>query len=372
MIQDLRLYNISKTQQYIHSHFCFMSKLIKGNHNGVLGFWGFGDGEPAHPWVVKWRLSSYLKKHGAWRAIQVPFKFPSKAEMERSPAGPKESAPPKLTSGPASGLDFDSLKHRYTDLKLEALTLEQQIARVQPRPGQTNSLKAQAATLLQDKLAAKEREIAPLWSDLWAFQRAWAAERLVQTEVYASELTAAWKEFSRDLRARFVDAASYETMYQLIAQELWIADRLLASRNREHRRVALHIARQAAGDSLDQAENGWLAARIYEAYILPNLSLADPSGTRFPPLDNLLRESADVFRRNEEHGNVVRVVRMWIARAPSVQAADLGRVQIAMAYENMGEYKLALNELHQLKATNNIPRQVRVIAARLESVINSR
>lgn len=321
----------------------------------LVGVYAYVFGEPAQPWVVKWRISRYLKAHGAWRAPQVLFPFPSKQEMAKTPPSAKEPEAAKLTVGPQTKLDFEALKNQYVKLKLEALELERQLARLQARAGSSNSLQAPAATLLQQKLTEKEQSIAPLCADLWAFQRAWNTDREFVREVGAEDLLAAWAEFSRDLRGRFYDAASYDAMYQIIGEELWVADRLFPSRNPEHRRVALRIVRQAAADALDQAENGWLAARIYEAYVLPHLDLADPSGTRAPSPDGLLKECVGVFSRNDEAQNVIRTFALVVAKSPSPQAADAARVQLAMACENMGQYKLAVTYLKQVKATTNYP-----------------
>ena len=121
------------------------------------------------------------------------------------------------------------------------------------------------------------------------------------------------------------------------------------------RRVALRIIRQAVNDSLSQAENGWLAARICEAYVLPHVALAERSGGRNNPMsfETVLAECARVFSENEEPQNVVRAYAPMLAPPSTPATADRARQQIAQVYEQSGQYHLAVKFLKQIQATND-------------------
>ena len=63
-------------------------------------------------------------------------------------------------------------------------------------------------------------------------------------------------QLTADLQQKFEKAASYAEMYQLIGEELWVANRLLDSVNPEYVRAGMALALSASKHALKQAENG--------------------------------------------------------------------------------------------------------------------
>jgi hypothetical protein len=106
---------------------------------------------------------------------------------------------------------------------------------------------------------------------------------------------------------------------------------------------------------LDYAQNGWLAARIVEGYLWPNLDLADPTGNRRSPLnvENLLNDAADVFREADETENVMLSLQMLITKLPNSPRTDLARMQLSQVYEDEGNLNKALFYMKDMKSTNN-------------------
>ena len=331
-----------------------LAVVIAGAVLTALYFYNFG--EPAQPWVVKWRVYHYLHAHGAHHSPKLDFKFPTKAEMSRVPADAVAREALHLSVGPLTKKDFDVIKAQYITLQLEVLAQQDRVAQIQAKAAPGDTTTSNAVAQFQKSLEEKQTALEPLLSDLWAFQRAWEKERLTDEETGTDALNASWRNLSSELRARMSEAGSYDTMYEAINEELLVADRLLPSANPDHRRIALRIIRQAVNDSLSQAENGWLAARICEAYVLPHLSLAERSGGRNNPMsfDAILTECAGVFNQNDEPQNVVRAYeKMLVPPIVNVASADRARQQIAQAYQQAGEYKLAVKFLKQIQATND-------------------
>jgi tetratricopeptide (TPR) repeat protein len=223
----------------------------------------------------------------------------------------------------------------------------------------------------REELQARETSLAPVVSDLWDIQRAWQAEAEASGAVSSAEFAKSRDQFAAELRQKFEKAGSYAAMYQLIGQELWVARQLLDSVNPEYIRAGMTFALSASRHALSEAQNGWVAARICDGYLLPHLDMADDTNRRSRfNRDNLLTECADIFRRNEEFGGVVRTYQVALAAAGTPQKADTARAQISMAYEQAGDFKQALHYLREIKETNDFRWAMRR-APRLEQQLKS-
>lgn len=352
---------------------------------GVWGLWYYLT-HPPRPWLVRWQVTRYLKKHSTGGGFQVEFAFPSQAEMRRTP-------PPSagLLKGPRTGKDFDTLAAEYIRLKTELLQgerdlpdAERELKDLKPRleqyaqrlaegraggatnlavlEGQVNALRQRTAAL-EKRLAAlpelqkKEQALGPIVEDLWDFQRAWEKEMQAPAAVELRKLEEACDRLVAEVEQRLQEARSYEAMYKAIGQELWVAERLAASANPAHRRVAVRLALEASDHAQNDAMNGWLACRICEGYVWPHLDLATDSNRRslFHP-ETFLERCADVFRRNDDFATLARNYELALARAKTPQQRDSAHSQIAWAYEQGGELKNALYHLKQIKATNDYRR----------------
>jgi hypothetical protein len=333
---------------------------------------------PPRPWLVRWKLDRYLKKEAHSGNFKVDFPFPSKAEMARPK---KPAADLGLAKGARTGKEFDTLRSEYFALKREALRLEQNIGRramaivdetgapgattppsnetnITPDPKPSITVRENAARV---ELEAKEQALAPITDDLWDFQRRWAAES-GSPEGGTDNLARARADFARSIEQKIESAASYEAMYLAIGQELFVAKGLLKSHNPAHQKMAMTIAFTAARHALNHAVNGNVAARICEGYLLPNLDLATDTNPRSPfHQENFLNQCADLFRRNNEFDNVVRTYEMYLAGAKNPARADWARSQVATAYEDGGDPKMAIATIRQIRDTNAYSRLIRRI-----------
>lgn len=349
---------------------------------------------PKPAWLVKFQIKSYLKSNSAKSNFAVDFKFPPKSEMEKAPE--KKKLPDEKTwRGSLTKKDFYTLRDEYIKLKIEAFNIERDIneAKMLIRIANErlagkkddpilltalteNSTNAPAlpadSAALQEKvkslekeiaeksklLAEKEEQIKPLLADLIEYQLAFKDAFKGLDEGDNSQLSIAQNEFIRNLQQKFDEATTYAKMYEYIGQELWVAEKLFESKNPVHLVAALRMARQAARDALEWAQNYWLAARIYEAYILPNVELAGTSTggnrrNRFT-IEGLLNECANVFQMAEEQENEIRVYKTFLALVPDSPRADFIRVQLASIYDDRGDSGKAEKYISQIQNTNNI------------------
>ena len=318
-----------------------------------FGLWRYLTYSPP-AWLVRWKLDRYIKKHAGTGNFKVDFAFPSKAEMAKAPPRRDPSAAP--STGPRTGKDFEALRDEYFTLKRAALVLERNIDR---RAG------------ARDELLAKETALEPITEDLWALQKGFQAEADASGATAAAGLSAARNRFTDELREQFGRAGSYQQMYLLIGRELWVARQLLDSANPDHRRAGISLAFDASRHAVRDAQNGWVAARICEGFVLPHQDLADDPNRRsaFYP-ENFLNQCVEIFRDNQEFNNVVSTYKAYLDRAATPQRADWARAQLAMAYERAGNPKDALHYLREIRDTNEFRRDLRRVP-RLEQQVKN-
>jgi hypothetical protein len=358
-----------------------------------FGVWRYLTHSPP-AWVVRWRLDRYIKKHADTGNFKVDFPFPSKSEMSKTPPRRDPNAAP--SNGPRTGKDFETLRDEYFSLKTAALildrdidrstaalrdisvrieTVERQLASTQtqadaatnasPLQSRLTDLRTRAAELqkraaARPELLAKESALEPIVEDLWALQKGFQAVADASGATAAIELTAARNKFTEEIREQFRKAGSYSEMYLLIGRELWVARKLLASANPDHRRAGITLAFDACRHAVSDAQNGWVAARICEGLILPHRELADDPNRRSAfNAENFLNQCVDIFRDNQEFNNVVSTYKSYLAVAGTPQRADWTRMRLSMAYEQAGNPREALHYLREIRETNDYRRELR-------------
>jgi hypothetical protein len=331
---------------------------------------------PPRPWLVRWKLDRYLKHEAHTGNFKVDFAFPPKSEMAK-PKTARAEAPLKL--GSRTGKTFEALREEYLSQKTAAVALERivvhsetqlkesmaQLAALSKQgAADTNAANVEAlrkriATLQKapsrrPEFSEKEQALAPIEDDLWEFQRSFAQGAATSQTSGNAALAKARAAFSDESERKVASASSYDVMYKIIGQELFVAKGLLASGNPEHRRQGVLTALGASRHASAYAMNGAVAARICEGYVLPNLDLANDTNRRSTfNEENLLRQCADIFERNYEFNNVVRTYQIFLDGVKNAERADWARSQIGQAYEQANNPKLAIQAYRQIQNTNN-------------------
>jgi len=163
-------------------------------------------------------------------------------------------------------------------------------------------------------------------------------------------------------------AATYEQMYRLIGQQLQITEHLLESDERPRKMSGLVMASEASAYAKNNALNLWLAARICEAYLWPNLSIVEgTNGAAFTP-DALLNICDAAFQEAGETNNIIRNYEYLIAKSSSPQQVDAARFRLARLFVDTGDDKRALALLKQIKnfKTQRVEQQIAAIEQRLK------
>lgn len=182
--------------------------------------------------------------------------------------------------------------------------------------------------------------------------------------VKVKKLLAVQKGSSTYFREKQQEATSYEGIYRLIGEELWAAEQLFANTNPATQQTGIVLASEAARYALQDAENGWLAARVCEGYLWPSLDLLAEQPVVTP--DQLLQMCDAAFRANDETASLVRNYEYMIRRSP--KRADEARFRLAMLYEQMGEFQKALRTLQEIKEplSDKIRARINTLKARIQ------
>jgi hypothetical protein len=157
-------------------------------------------------------------------------------------------------------------------------------------------------------------------------------------------------------------AGTYDQMYRLIGQQLKVTENLLESPELNQKQTALVMASEASNYARNGAMNLWLAARIAEGYLWPNLSLVE--GTNKVPFtpDALLNICDAAFREAGETNNIIRNYEYVIGTSSRPQQADGVRFRLARLYQETDQDAKALATLKEIKTIKN-PRLEQQIAA---------
>jgi tetratricopeptide (TPR) repeat protein len=358
------------------------------------------------PWYARWQVNSYLKKQTGKGSFTVEFKFPSDREMA---AGNTNQVPADVV---ATNLltkkeykilrkDADDLQREITHLRRSLTELYQDLAAKRKQLAaqerqltsvgtnatdpavltlQTNVtvLKASISALTNQipqsiqSIAAKTNQLGPIMLDLGVYSRTWTAQQAAVQSAATNEVVVAHDTLAKTIKSKLDTATTYRSMYELIGQQLYVSRRLSGSANPVHRRVALTAARQACNNALGATENFWLAARICEGYIWPNLDVADdPNWRGTLSVENLLMETANVFRQAEEMDKVISNYELLLTKATNPNRTDWARYQLAVTHDQAGNYSEALGYLKDIKNTNNYTKALNRMVPYLEQRIKA-
>lgn len=367
---------------------------------GIIGGYAYITTNPS-PKIVKWKIQRYLKNQTLKSSFKTNFPFPSDKELSTVPEVLKPSAAVTNPVGKVTKKDFQTLRVEVDRLSVSNKAVRADIANLQKAldekkaeiqklkaaTNQTDAIAAQIKTLgdtitnLQTQIEEKRKiadaivkELDPYWQDFKELrdqvnnyqQQVQAALNLSPT----NEFVLAFTNYLTSTRQRLNQATTYKGMYEVIGEELWVADKLLQSLNPAYRKYGLSMARQAALDARNYAENYWLSARIYEAYLLPNLQDATDPNWKMPlSMENVLNESVQAFSNVEETNNVLRAYSTFIEKVGGSARADWSRLQIALIHEQFGNYKEAIKYLKEIQNTNNFAAHIKRIPA-LEAKLN--
>jgi hypothetical protein len=138
-------------------------------------------------------------------------------------------------------------------------------------------------------------------------------------------------DIAHDFRQRVKEAADYRTMYGVIGQELWQAEKLYySSTNAFQKENGVLLAIDAGRATLDEVVNPWLAARICEGYLWPMTDFADSKEARRVNLDTMFDLCNRTFREAGETNNIIANYKRLVAKADKPDRADKARIHLSV------------------------------------------
>ena len=175
-------------------------------------------------------------------------------------------------------------------------------------------------------------------------------------------------ELSRQFQKRLNEVGDYSSIYRLIGGHLADAEAWLSSTNTLERQRGLRLALEAHAAALADASDAWLAARLVEGYVWPNLDLADaPAERKLKLNDEHLLDVADrTFREADETDNLRRNYQLTIQRAPQSARTDKARFRLARLYEDALKWDDALRCYRQIQNTNKVQNRIAALELRLK------
>lgn len=359
-------------------------------------------GQPKSPAAVKRELAAYLKKKSAHRDFSINLKDALATEMPSVEAEMK-----KLQE------EIQSLQPKINDLQAEIRTnrqaitaADQELRKLKTAAGintsarssntlvqvvSTNAVTGKRTTMLvtnvpfnlaaasltnesfkvifekEQALNAKQTQVSALQNQLnpYATTLRNNQQKLTLLEKESQAMQAGNPELTlaRRCKQQMQEAGSWELIYKALGQELWLVDRLLSSTNQDMRQSGLQLADQAHSDALKTAENPWIACRVIEGFIWPNLEVAVAQSTNGAVVDQLLNGTGNTFLRSGETNNYIRNTELLIANLPIPARADNVRFRLVQILEQVGEYESALKQLHAIQSSNNVATAAKRITA---------
>lgn len=170
-------------------------------------------------------------------------------------------------------------------------------------------------------------------------------------------------------RTNQMRAETYQEMYKLIGQQLFVAEKFLADTNEERQIIGIIMACEASNYARTNALNLWLGARVCEAYLWPNLDLAENTNSVVLSEDALLNVCESAFQEAGETNNIIRNYELMIARVSrSAAYIDLLRYRLAHIYQDLGQEEKALPWLKEIKnyRMNRVPQEIAAMEDRLK------
>ena len=170
------------------------------------------------------------------------------------------------------------------------------------------------------------------------------------------------EKLAGEFRRSVGEANDYATIYRLIGENLSRVDLLLSSNTVPQTETATLLAADACRVALDSAVNGWLSARIAEAYLWPQVDFVDAHEKDLRRLDTerLLDLTDQAFKAAGETKNITQNYRLLIAKSNRGNQADKARFRLGRHLEDAGDFAGALEVLLEVKATNNAGLQRRI------------
>lgn len=172
------------------------------------------------------------------------------------------------------------------------------------------------------------------------------------------------------LKAEYDAPPDYKTVYRSIGDHLAIAEHLLNEEQERQHINGMRLAAELCDVAIEIAVDPWLAARICDAYIMPNLDKIEEKPKNGPSRDQFMQIAGKIYRAAEETKRQVELGKAYLAQAAPGQRADQARWRLARTLEQNGEKKEALKyyrEITHASLTNEVARRIATLETSLKN-----
>ncbi|MFN7140997.1 MAG: tetratricopeptide repeat protein [Limisphaerales bacterium] len=178
------------------------------------------------------------------------------------------------------------------------------------------------------------------------------------------------KQVLNPIKAAYDAPPDYKTVYRNIGDHLALVEHLLRQPEGREQVQGMRIAAELADTSVDVAVDPWLAARIVDTYIMPNLERVEEKPKNGPTREHFMNIAGRIYRQAEEKDRQIELAKAYVEQAPPGQRADQARWRLARALEQNGDHKEALKYLNEIKhpsLTNDVARRIPIIEQNMKT-----
>ncbi|MBA4149669.1 MAG: hypothetical protein H0X66_16275 [Verrucomicrobia bacterium] len=172
------------------------------------------------------------------------------------------------------------------------------------------------------------------------------------------------------LKVQYDQPPDYKTVYRNIGEHLMIAEHLLSQSEARQQANGMRIASELCDIAVDVAVDPWLAARICDAYIMPNLDKIEEKPKNGPSREQYMNIAAKIYRVAEEKERQIELGKAYLAQATPGQRADQARWRLARTLEQNGDKKEALKYFQEIthpSLTNDVTRRIATLEKSLQT-----
>lgn len=151
---------------------------------------------------------------------------------------------------------------------------------------------------------------------------------------------------------RYEVSATKESLYALAGDGLRVARALLLHKNQYRRRQGLRLGILVSNLVGGDLEDRWLQARIYEGFLLPNLTLAYKQTWQDLSQQRLLEGAAAAFSQASEEAEQLRVLRALLKLSTNQNTKDWTHGQVAQVLASQKKYAEAITHLKAINSSS--------------------
>jgi len=189
-------------------------------------------------------------------------------------------------------------------------------------------------------------------------------QKKLRSSIPAAEIPMPGKDLFVAVCSRYSAAekekADAKKLYRIVARDFATAAMLRRQATPSSRRACLEIGCEVVARLGPLLHDEWLAARFCDAFVVPNLDLADVVAWQRMSKRQLLPEMAATYREANEYDNSVaswKLLHQWASSVNDQDWKDRSLILIGEDYERLGDYESAMN------CFNQIPKDARLAGA---------